>query len=191
VRAKWRLKKWYAILSSPPFKEMEVGSTVADDPSKVVGRVLGTSLYDLTKNFSHQYTLLYFQVVNVEGTKAYTIFKGHEILRDYIRSLIRRRSKKLDYVLDVATKDGYKMRLSVVALTIHRIPSSKEKSLRKVIRAVVEGEAKNNDFQNFVEKVVYGKLAERIAEEVKRIEPIRFMAVSKSRLIQPGGKSVG
>ena len=95
VRDKWRLKKWFTVVAPPAFGEAFLGTTPADDPLKLIGRVMETTLYDLTGDFMHVHIRLYFQIVRVEGEKCLTRFKGHELARDYIRSLIRRRSSKV------------------------------------------------------------------------------------------------
>jgi len=190
---KWKIKKWYEILSPPPFGEVEIGSTISDDPSKLLGRTIEVSLFDITKDFSHQYTLLYFQVVKVEGSKGRTMFQGHELLKDYIRSLIRRRSTKIDFIMDVTTKDGYKLRLSTVMLTNQKTSTSRSSAIRSAVHKVAEETAKKSNFEEIAKAVVYGNMNELMTQEAKKVEPLRFLAVFKSILIESplpvGGKS--
>ena len=58
------------------------------------------SLYDITKNFQHTTTKLKFKIVDVRGNKCYTIFWGHELTRDFIRSLIHRGSTRVDGIFN-------------------------------------------------------------------------------------------
>jgi len=126
IRDKWRSKAWYTVVAPPYFGNVELGSVPADEPEKLIGRVIDSTLYDVTNDFAHQYLKMYFQIVEVDGKTAKTIFKGHEYSRDYLRSLVRRRTTKVDGVFNVTTKDGYKLRVAVAAFTLSRIRTSQE-----------------------------------------------------------------
>jgi ribosomal protein S3AE len=64
---------------------------------ELVGRIIESTLYDITNDFSHQYMKIFFQVKEIDGKTARTIFKGHEYSRDYLRSLVRRRTTKVGH----------------------------------------------------------------------------------------------
>src|SRR3990170_6043770 len=118
VRDKWRGKDWYTVTSPSYFGGVELGSIPADDPQKVVGRILDSTLYDITNDFAHQYLKIYFQVTDMDGKTARTIFKGHEYSRDYLRSIVRRRTTRVDMLLNITATDGYRVRLAVCAFTL-------------------------------------------------------------------------
>jgi small subunit ribosomal protein S3Ae len=92
VRDKWRGKAWYMVLSPPYFGSVELGSVPADAAEKLIGRVVDSTLYDITNDFAHQYLKMRFQIAEIDGKTAKTMFKGHEYTRDYLRSLVRRRT---------------------------------------------------------------------------------------------------
>jgi len=183
VRDKWRGKDWYSILSPSYFGGTELGSVPSDDPSKLVGRVVDGTLYDLTNDFAHQYLKMYFQVSNVEGKTARTVFKGHEYSRDYLRSLVRRRTTRVDIVLNITTKDGYQVRLAVCAFTLARIRTTQEKAIRALMKRIVEEKAGALTFDQFVQEVVLGKIASDIYNEAKKVAPLRHVGIRKSRLV--------
>jgi len=138
VRDKWRQKSWYTVKSPSYFGGVELGTLPSDEPSKLVGRVIDATLYDVTDDFSHQYLKMHFEVTEVEGKTAHTIFKGHEYSRDYLRSLVRRRTTRVDGIFNVTTKDGYRLRSAVCALTLGRIKTSQEKAIRTIMKRIVE-----------------------------------------------------
>ena len=76
VRDKWRVKEWYSVFTPSYFGEQNVANIPCEDPKKLVGRVVETTLYDITNDFSHQSTKLYFLVVSVAGDRADTILKS-------------------------------------------------------------------------------------------------------------------
>lgn len=182
VRDKWRDKKWYVIVSPSYFGGTELGAVPSDDPEKLVGRTVDATLYDLTNDFAHQYLKMYFQITGVEGKTANTIFKGHEYSRDYLRSLVRRRTTRADTILSVTTKDGYRLRLGVCAFTLTRIKTSQEKAIRDVIRKIVQEKASILTFDQFVQEVVLQKIASDVYNEAKKIAPLRHVGIRKSKL---------
>ncbi|RJS80359.1 30S ribosomal protein S3ae [Candidatus Bathyarchaeota archaeon] len=183
VRDKWRSKKWYTVLAPDYFGNVELGLVPADSPEKMIGRVIEATLYDLTGDFAHQYLKIYFQVIEVEGRTAKTIFKGHEYSRDYLRSLVRRRTTRIDGIFTITTKDGYRLRVSACAFTPHRIKTSQEKGIRAVMKEVIERKANELNFDQFVQEAVLGKIASDIYNEAKKIAPLRHVGIRKSKLL--------
>ncbi|RLG34478.1 30S ribosomal protein S3ae, partial [Methanosarcinales archaeon] len=47
-RDKWKAKQWYTVLAPKMFGEVKAGETVADEPSKLIGRRIEMTLGDLT-----------------------------------------------------------------------------------------------------------------------------------------------
>jgi len=190
IRDKWRTKAWYTVVSPNYFGSVELCTIPADDPAKVVGRTIDSTLYEITNDFAHQYLKLYFQVVDVDGKTAKTVFKGHEYSRDYLRSLVRRRTTRVDSLLNITTKDGYKLRLAVSAFSLSRIKTSQENGIRKIMQRIVEEKAAALTFDQFVQEVVLGKIASDIYNEAKKVAPIRHVGIRKSKLIQQPATTV-
>jgi len=184
IRDKWRNKAWYKILSPSYFGSVELSMVPADEPSKLMGRIIDSTLYDITNDFQHQYLKMYFQVVEVDEKTAKTVFKGHEYSRDFLRSLVRRRTTRVDDLIDITTKDKYKLRLSVSAFTLSRIKTSQENSMRKLMMRIIKQKSEALTFDQFVQEVVLGKIASDIYNEAKKIAPIRHVGIRKSKLIQ-------
>ena len=66
------------------FGNVELGSIPAQEPEQLIGRVVEATLYDITGDFSHHYLKMFFQVNEIDGKTAKTLFKGHEYSRDYL-----------------------------------------------------------------------------------------------------------
>lgn len=183
VRDKWRSKDWFSIIAPQYFGATDLGSVPADDPSKLMGRVVDATLYDLTNDFAHQYLKMYFQVSEVEGKIVRTIFKGHEYSRDYLRSLVRRKTTRIDMLQNITTKDGYQLRLAVCAFTLTRIRTTQEQAIRAIMKRTVDEKAKALTFDQFVQEVVLGKIASDIYNEAKKVAPMRHVGLRKSKLV--------
>jgi len=116
VKDKWKAKTWYNIVAPPSFDSVTVADTLSESPERLVNRVTGVSLQDITNDFRKSHVVLYFKVHNVEENNAHTQFVGHTLTSDYLRRLIRRRRSKIDGVFDVTTKDGAQVRVKPFAI---------------------------------------------------------------------------
>jgi small subunit ribosomal protein S3Ae len=183
IRDKWRGKAWYMIIAPSFFGNIELGSVPAEEDEKLIGRVVEATLYDITGDFSHMYMKLFFQVNEVDGKTAKTQFKGHEYSRDFLRSLVRRRTTKVDGLFNLTTKDGYRLRISVSALTLSRIKTSQEKIIRKLMDRIVKEKAAALTVDQFVQEMVLGKIASDIYNEAKKVAPLRHVGIRKSKLV--------
>ena len=183
VRDKWRRKEWYEVYVPSYFGGTKLADTLGDEEEKVVGRTIETTLSQITGDFSQDYLKLYFQISKIDGDRANTIFKGHEYLRDYLRSLVRRRSTKIDGIFNITTKDNYKLRLTIVALTQKRIKTSQEKSIRSIMSEVLKQKSAELTFEQLVHEMVLGKLASDIYNETRKVAALRHVGVRKSKLL--------
>ena len=191
VKDKWRRKEWYDIILPRYFGETKVGETPAEEDKLLNGRVFETTLAQITGDFSQEYIKMYFQVTGAEDHKATTVFKGHEYLRDYLRSLVRRRSTKVDGIYRITTTDGYKVKIIVTALTQIRIKSSQEHEIRALMTGIIEEKAKTLTFDQLAHEMVLGKLASDIYSQVKNVTALRHVGVRKSELLsEPVGGPV-
>lgn len=184
VKDKWKLKKWYEVIAPKVFGEVVLGTTPADDPLKLIGRVMEVTLYDITGDLTQVHVHLYFQIIEVKDNKAYTRFKGHELSRDYMKSLIRRKSSKIQGIFDVVTKDGYKLRITAVTLTSYRCKTSQKKAIRKIMRDIIANGAKEMTLDELIQAMIFGKFSQEIAEAARKIYPIRKVEIYKSKLLE-------
>jgi small subunit ribosomal protein S3Ae len=183
VRDKWRSKAWYMVMAPPYFGNVELGAVPSDEPEKLVGRVVDSTLYDITNDFSHQYLKMHFQITEIDGKTARTMFKGHEYSRDYLRSLVRRRTTKVDGLFGITTKDGYVMRVAVSAFTLSRIKTSQERIARAIMARIIKEKASALAMDQFAQEIVLGKIASDIYNEAKKIAPLRHVGIRNSKVV--------
>ena len=165
------------------FGNVELGSIPAQEPEQLIGRVVEATLYDITADFSHHFLKMFFQVNEIDAKTAKTLFKGHEYSRDYLRSLVRRRTTKVDSLINLTTKDGYKLRIAVSALTLSRIKTSQEKIIRKMMDKTIHEKANALSLDQFVQEMVLGKIASDIYNQAKEVAPLRHVGIRKSKLL--------
>lgn len=183
TRDKWAMKKWVRVLAPKAFGFADLGSIPANEPENALGRTVEVSFYDITKDPSQLHIKLKFQIVKVEDTTAYTQLKLMELTRDYIRSLVRRGTSRIDAILDVETKDGVKLRVMAMAVTISRVKASQKKAIRKIMFQLIEEKASQLDFDTFVQQAVLGNIASEIEVNARKIYPLKKAEVRKIKVL--------
>lgn len=183
VRDTWKEKQWYKITTPKEFGEAEIGTTPARDPNMLLKRSVESSLRELSGDFSKQYVKLKFQINNVAGDTAQTRFLGHKVTTDYVRSMIRRGTSRIDAICPVETSDGHKIKIHVLAITFRRAKSSQQKLIRETMEKLVLEAAQEKSFQELVQDVISGKLASYIYHEAKKIYPLKRVEIIKTRVL--------
>jgi len=180
---KFSLKTWYKIIAPESFGGEQIAETPASDPEYVIGRTLQTTMMDLMNDYKKMHVKITFKVYEVKGDTALTHFHGHEYTRDYLRSMIRRRRTRIDGIFNITSKDGARLRASVIALTPFRCKSSHEKGIRQVMKTVITKRAEKLPFDKLIRDIVSGKMATEIYKKAKKIHPIQNVDVWKTRVL--------
>ena len=175
-----RGKDWYTILASQEFDRTELGTTPADEPETLQDRTVVTTLGEVTDDLSENNTKLTFQVVEVGSDAVYTDYIGHELTRDYVRSLVRRGTSKIETNLVIRTDDDYRVRVQPVAFTAKKADEPQEKAVRREMRDHVEEHGTSHTFEEFVDAMVSGRLSSAVYNEAKTIYPLRRVEIAKS-----------
>jgi small subunit ribosomal protein S3Ae len=177
------MKDWFNVNSPSYFGGKLIASVPANSAEDMIGRVIEVTLYDITEDISQYHLKLNFQVVQLQDNVAQTVFKGHEYTGDYLRSLVRRGSTRIDAIVNITTKDEFHLRVSVVAFSVLRVQQSQKLNVRRIIREIVAEKANTLFFEQFVQEAVLGKIASDIYNEAKKIVPLRHVGIRKSKLI--------
>jgi len=185
VKDKWREKKWVTVVAPDSFNNVPIAYVPITSEETAKGEVIEVTLYDILKGdpSQHQYKM-YFQIDKVEGDKATTIFKRYEYAKEFLRSLIRRGSSKIEYVLDVKTKDGYIFRIKVLGLTHRPLNTSRQRAFRLIAKDVMEKTVPQMSIDQFVQATCYGKINSDIMGAAKRVIKMRHVGLEKVKLIR-------
>ena len=179
----WKAKKWYDVTTPEIFGKASIGSTPADDTSKLIGRVMDTTLGELTNDLAKQNVKMHFKITDVTDTSANTKFTGHDLTRDYLRSLVKRRTSLVESNIAVTTKDGYKIHLKPMSFTIKRASSSQIDAIRDLMNNIVREHSKELNFEPFIHEVVLGRLASEIYKKAKTVYPLRRVEIGKTKIL--------
>jgi len=178
----WKAKSWYKVYTPDVLGKTYMGDTIANDAESVVGRIMQTTLGEIINDYSRQNVKMKFRIATVTGDAAYTEFVGHELTRDYLRSLVKRRTTRIDSHVPVQTKDGKTAELTVTCYTLTRANLSQTHAIRGLMAARVLEIAKAGDFNALLNAIVSGEISKELFKSVKPLFPIRRVEIIKSKV---------
>jgi small subunit ribosomal protein S3Ae len=191
VKDKWREKRWVTVTAPDSFNNVPIAYVPITDDENAKGRVLEVTLYDILKGdpSQHQYKI-YFQINKVEGDKATTIFKRYEYSKEFLRSLVRRGSSKINFIIDIKTKDGYIFRMKIIALTHRQLNTSRKHALRLIAKDVINNTVPQMTIDQFVQATCYSKINSDIMAAFKKVIRVRHVGLEKVKLIRTAEKEI-
>jgi len=189
TKDKWREKRWITVNAPESFNVVPIAYVPITDDENAIGRVLEVTLYDILKGdpSQHQYKM-YFQIDKIDGDKASTIFKRFEYSKEFLRSLVRRGSSKINFIIDIKTKDGYIFRVKVIALTHRQLNTSRKHALRLIAKDVIEKTVPGMTVDQFVQATCYSKINSDIMAAFKKVIRVRHVGLEKVKLIRTADK---
>ena len=185
IKDKWKEKKWVHVIAPDSFNNVTLGYIPITDDENAKGRILEVTLWDILKGdpSQHQYKII-FQIDSVTDIRAKTVFKRYEYSKEFLRSLIRRGSSKVNFVIDIATKDNYVFRIKMLALTHRQLNTSRQRQLRLIAKDVIEKTVPTMDIDGFVQATCYGKINSDIMAAAKKVIKLRHVGLEKVKLIK-------
>ena len=189
IKDKWREKRWVTVNAPVSFNNVPIAYVPITDDENASGRVIEVTLFDILKGdpSQHQYKM-YFQMDKIEGDIATTIFKRFEYSKEFLRSLVRRGSSKINFIIDIKTKDGYIFRVKVIALTHRPLNTSRKHALRIIARDVINNTVPEMTIDQFVQATCYSKINSDIMAAFKRVIKVRHVGLEKVKLIRTADK---
>lgn len=182
----WKMKKWYNIFAPEIFNSVKIGTTPATEEAHVMGRIIEINLADLAGDYGDpkkQRQTLYFKVDAIKGSDVQTKLIKVEAVRDFERSLVRRGNSKIEAVVTAKTKDGNTIRAKVLGLSNRKPQATKEKLIRRIFIDLLTASAQQEDYQKFMQDVIYGSVAAQMYKNANKIYPMRHVTISKCRIV--------
>lgn len=179
----WKAKSWYTVHAPETFNAAPIGDTISADTENMIGRVMNATLGEINNDYGKQHVKMKFRIDRVAGDAAYTEFVGHELTKDYLRSLVKRRSSRIDSHVVGTTRDGVRVHLTVTCYTLMAADSSQIHEIRRRVSARVGAFVAENDWRTVVETMVTGALAKDLMADARAVFPVRRIEVIKSKLL--------
>ncbi len=182
MASKLKGREWFQIVAPSFFGDFVIGETVTMDPKNLVGRVIETSLTDITGDPNKYYLKFYFKINDVKDKKAVTNFVGHDCTRDFLARIVRRRSNRID-TNDIVTLQDNRMRIKSVAITNRVVSKSIDSKVRKTIRGIIIDSVSKMKTEEFIREIIDGKLQSRIRKSISKIYPLRQFEFRKTKVL--------
>jgi len=179
----WREKTWYDVYAPKSFKNQYIGKIVGKNPDFILNRTIETLLYDFTGDFHDITTVLRFRVIKVEGNSCETYLVGHQLTKDFIRSLIRKGVSKVQMINNYKTVDNYIYRITSACTTIKKARSSQIVTIRRIIDDILNSFARDLKHEKFIRGMIYGEFSHQMKRVAKTIFPLFEAVIIKSKLI--------
>jgi small subunit ribosomal protein S3Ae len=180
----WKEKKWYNIVAPEFLNRTQVGQTIASDPELMIDRIIETTVGEMTSDMSKNNIKMRFRIVRINGDVAETAFLGHHLTNDYIRSIVKRQTSKIDAILTVRTADGYIVTIKPTCFTVKRARTSQIKAIRALMTRIVVRRAVKINFEDLIQEIVTGKLSSMVYKQTKNIYPLRRVEIRKTEVIK-------
>jgi len=191
IKDKWKEKRWVTVLAPASFNNIPIAYVPITSDKTAVGRVVEATLFDILKGdpSQHQYKL-FFQINKVTEEKATTVFKRYEYAKEFLRSLIRRGSSRINFVIDTKTKDGYVFRIKILTLSHRELNTSRKRALRLEAKKQIERIVPQMTIDEFVQAACYGKINSDIMAATKKIIRVRHVGLEKVKLLRTSEEEV-
>jgi len=191
IKDKWKEKRWVTVLAPDSFNNVPVAYVPITNDKTAIGRVIEVTLFDILKGdpSQHQYKL-FFQINKVTEEKATTIFKRYEYAKEFLRSLIRRGSSRINFIIDTKTKDGYVFRIKVLTLSHRELNTSRKHALRLEAKKQIEKIVPQMTIDEFVQAACYGRINGDIMAATKKIIRVRHVGLEKVKLLRTSEEEV-
>ena len=185
VKDKWREKVWITVFAPDSFNNVPVAYIPITNDESAKGRVIELTLFDILKGdpSQHQYKV-YFQIDKVDGERATTVFKRYEYAKEFLRSLVRRGSSKINFTLDEKTKDGHTFRIKTIILTHRPLNTSRQHALRLIAQDIMKKTIPQMNLDQFAQAACYGKINSDILAAVKKVIRVRHVGLEKVKLLK-------
>ncbi len=178
----WKTKKWFTITAPNFLNNAKVGEIPANDDASIINRIVRIPLKEITNDFSHMYTSVKLRVVEVRGKSIYSKFIGHQVAREYIRTLIRRNNSFIELVLPVKSKDGVEFTVKIISITQVKASAKQKTLVSNLVSAYLKKKVSTTDFGEFIKDVLFSKIGAELNKELNKIVPIKKTEVWKTEL---------
>ena len=191
IKDKWKEKKWITVLAPDSFNNVPVAYIPITNDKVAIERVIEVTLFDILKGdpSQHQYKL-FFKIDKVTGEKATTIFKRYEYAKEFLRSLIRRGSSRINFIIDVKTKDGHIFRIKILILSHRELNTSRKRALRLEAKKQIEKIVPHMTIDEFTQAACYGKINSDIMAAIKKIIHVRHVGLEKVKLLRTSEEEI-
>ncbi|MGQ4890861.1 MAG: hypothetical protein ACP6IP_00030 [Candidatus Njordarchaeia archaeon] len=187
VSAKKRRKYWITVYAPEIFggKDKPLTKVLYSEVENLINRIVTVKGSELLGSYDPEDRgmSLYFRIIKVTPGGAWTTFIGHELSNEIVLSKVRRRMSKIETIFRVYTKDGHRIKVSMLAMTTQRCHDRHKRAIRKMFEEFVTERAKEFNYEEFLYNlVIVRKWHSELIDKANKIYPIREFLIFKTRV---------
>lgn len=184
-RTKARRRKYWITVYAPELLgglKKPLAKVLCYEPEDLINRIVLVKGMEFSRNLEDRAMNLYFRIIKVTPSGAFTTLIGHDYAREIISSKVRRRMSRVELITRVYTKDGHRVKVSILAMTAQRCKQRHKRAIRKIFEEFIREKAKEYNYEEFIyhlaiKKAWYGDLI-RLAN---KIYPLGEFLIYKSK----------
>lgn len=184
VEGVWKGKTWYQLKAPELFRNKDLGKSPSSNPESLLGRVISVRLTNLIPNTPKYFFKINLKVDEIDGKVAKTKYVGHDCSKDVIYRMVRRGIRRVDSRDIVKTKDGKKIVVKTIAITLKRVGSSIKSSVRKAISKSVKKRIGKMTLEKFVNEMIRGNIQKEIRKDISQTYPLRNLEIRKTEVLE-------
>jgi small subunit ribosomal protein S3Ae len=182
MASKLKGKEWYQIVAPKFFGDFIVGETLTLDPNLLKGRVIETSITDITGDPNKYYLKFYFKIDEIKEGKALTKFVGHDCTRDFVSRVVRTRTSRIDTNDTIDLLDN-KIIVKTISISNRSVSRSIESEIRKHVSENVKKELTKMKTEEFIKGMIEGSIQSRIRKSLSKVYPLRQFEFRKTEVL--------
>ena len=165
-------KTWIAVYGSGNYEGLQLGETLAEKPSDLMGRVIETNLSDISREVKRQNTKLLFKVNNINEGKVMADVVGYATMASHVRRSSQKIKNKMNDSFTCSTKDNVKVQLKPMMMTKATAQKGVLSQIRMGARAALTNEVAGLSYNEMLDSITGYRLQKIVKEKLKKIMPL-------------------
>lgn len=161
-----------------------LGNSQVTDLNSLVGKTAKINLMYITGNVKNQNVRLTFSVNEVNSGLAKTIVTKYDQIPYYLGRFVRKGSDLIEDSFEVTTKDSRVVTIKPFIVTKMNTSGLILSQIRKNLRELVEKDAKESVYDEFISSIIGGRIQNGYRTELKKIFPLKALEFKKVELHQ-------
>lgn len=167
------------------------GTKISSEALK--GRVFEVNLANLVDSEDMSHRKIKLIVEEVQQRNCLTNFHGMDFTRDMLFSLLRKWHSLIEGHIDVESKDGYRLRLFVIAFTAKRekqvkktsyAKASQIKDMRRIMLEEITKEVQSRELKDLVKFLTTESINTQIVKACAHIFPLQNVYIRKVKVVK-------
>tara|TARA_Y100000310_G_C20620048_1_gene782769 strand:- start:783 stop:1355 length:573 start_codon:yes stop_codon:yes gene_type:complete len=176
---KKKKSKWFPIISTKYFNNVEIGETLSIEASSLIGKNVGVSLMHLTQDIKAQNTKITFKIKEAKDERLLTEVVKYEISPSSLKRMVHKGKEKIDDAFKLKTKDSQNVIIKPFIVTKASTKRSVLTSLRKKTLEILTDSLEKSTYETLIENVIRFKLQSTTRNELNKVYPVANFHIRK------------